>query len=263
MIIIAGTHRSGSSYVAGLLHDCGLPLGPSADFLPADPANPLGYFEQRAVVDLNSRIITGFRRMQSPLEGLVCRAVYATRPGPEAIARRAARRVDEMRALGERFDRTIIKDPRFSLTYPHWTPLARFHGMVVVMRHPEASARSMHRRDRIPRGVAYRFWDYHVEGLLRWLPAERTLFVDFDRLAGPDSDEELRRLHVYFAPAVPEAEFVRRGRAMFADELRHWAPRSEGDLPARTQALWTRVTAMAADHRARFSQGERLRPEAW
>lgn len=259
MIIIAGTHRSGSSYVAGLLHESGLSLGPEAEFLPADAANPRGYFEQRSVVDLNSLLITGFSRTRL-LESLACRGRYALLPSIDGIRRRARRHTAAMQGLGERFAHSIIKDPRFSLTYPVWANHAPFTGFVVVIRHPEASARSMHRRDWIPRQLAYAFWNYHVEHLLQWLPTTETLFIDFDRLAGADAVEELDRMHSYFAPPMARETFVSRGRAMFAADLRHWAPSDDTDLPASTQALWARLTALSAGHRAAFAAGARLRP---
>lgn len=263
MIIIAGTHRSGSSYVTRLLHHAGIPLGPAEEYLPADSSNPLGYFEQRSVVDLNSRLITGFSRLHSTIESLACRAIYATCPNPTTFARRAAQLAGEMRAHANRLDRAVIKDPRFSLTYPVWRPLVDFHGIVVVLRHPEASARSMKHRDGIPLWMAFRFWNYHIENLLTWLPHEQTLFVSFDELASANAQDELRRMHAYFSPGCSETRFIQQGKAMFSEELRHWVAQSNHNLPTRTKDLWNALLHLADANRSRYFGGERLRPLPW
>ena len=44
-ICIAGAHRSGTSMVMRLLHECGLYLGAESDLMPAQADNPDGFWE--------------------------------------------------------------------------------------------------------------------------------------------------------------------------------------------------------------------------
>ena len=52
-------HRAGTSLLANLLFELGVPGGDPAGFLPADRWNPRGYFEQLDVLDLNNTALTG------------------------------------------------------------------------------------------------------------------------------------------------------------------------------------------------------------
>jgi len=54
-VIILGMFRSGTSMVAGILDILGVDMG--SDMLPESRANPLGYFEDRAFMDLNRTIV--------------------------------------------------------------------------------------------------------------------------------------------------------------------------------------------------------------
>ena len=47
MILIAGTHRSGTSLVARLLYESGADFGNPEGFYPPDQWNRGGYFEQK------------------------------------------------------------------------------------------------------------------------------------------------------------------------------------------------------------------------
>src|SRR6185436_20274791 len=57
IICIAGAHRSGTSMLTRLLHQCGLELGPEKDLMPARPDNPDGFWENLRFVDLNDEAL--------------------------------------------------------------------------------------------------------------------------------------------------------------------------------------------------------------
>ena len=67
MIVITGMHRSGTSLVSMVLDSFGLDFGEHSEFYAADQWNQEGYFERRDVVDINSRLITGFNRTTNPI----------------------------------------------------------------------------------------------------------------------------------------------------------------------------------------------------
>src|SRR5688572_17839806 len=60
VICTLGMHRSGTSLVSRTLNLLGVHLGPSDRLLPADEDNPKGYWEHRAIVDLNDEILDRF-----------------------------------------------------------------------------------------------------------------------------------------------------------------------------------------------------------
>ena len=131
MFLIAGSGRSGTSAVAKLLHAAGLSAG--HDLIEADASNPDGYFEERAVIRLNDRILA-----DAGLQGRFARAsrrqvIEAARPHEE-----------EMRALAA--DATPAwKDPRFSWTLEPWLAVLDEPPRVIVcLRSPaEVTASTM------------------------------------------------------------------------------------------------------------------------
>jgi hypothetical protein len=54
-VAVVGTYRSGSSLVAGMLHQAGIDMG--AKFRSPDKSNPRGYFEAEELADLCRRIV--------------------------------------------------------------------------------------------------------------------------------------------------------------------------------------------------------------
>jgi hypothetical protein len=55
-IIVLGSHRSGTSALAGVLSILGLNFG--GDLIPADPGvNEKGYYENRDIVEFNNRLL--------------------------------------------------------------------------------------------------------------------------------------------------------------------------------------------------------------
>jgi hypothetical protein len=189
MIVVTGMHRSGTSLVCQLLAGSGVSFGAAAEQYPGDRWNPAGYFELRAVLDTNSRIVTGLPRTGSRLLAWASKLVYLCQPGADAMAARARRQQATIVALGQRCRDGAVKDPRFCLTLRFWLQWAAVRQVVVCLRHPNGVLASLARRDRLPRRLAARFYAYHVDALLAQLPAERTRFVDVDRLAAGDAGE--------------------------------------------------------------------------
>ena len=53
IIIVLGMHRSGTSLIAGVLHEMGVNMG--SNLMKADEYNPKGYFEDIEIYKFNSR----------------------------------------------------------------------------------------------------------------------------------------------------------------------------------------------------------------
>src|ERR1035441_7127714 len=57
VVCIAGAHRSGTSMLTRLLHECGLFLGPESELMPAQTDNPDGFWEHLRFVALNDEVL--------------------------------------------------------------------------------------------------------------------------------------------------------------------------------------------------------------
>ena len=190
-IVVAGMHRSGTSLVASWIAAAGIGVGER--LLPADAANPRGYFEDLDVVELNGRTLRA--------------AVPADEPGhpdwgwteserwdPAALAAH----LPAARALAARRQARGIpwgfKDPRTAVLLDSWDEALTGSGTwlgaryFLVYRFPWEVADSM---QRLGAAVfldhpeyAYRIWAFYNRRLLdfRRRHRDRTLLVSADAL---------------------------------------------------------------------------------
>lgn len=236
-------HRSGTSLVSMTLDAFGLDFGDHSAFYAADEWNQEGYFERRDVIDLNSRLITGFSRTTSPIASGISQVGYLLWSSQRAMGRRAGHMRGEIDALAARLGGLAVKDPRFCLTLPVWE--GSIDDCVVCLRPPEEVALSLHRRQRIPLQVGFRFWDRHAQGLLDHAPAD-SLYVDFTALAGPDPTSELLRVDKHFGFGLGENDLRERFDARFQRKLKNFGG-ERISVPERTRDLWE---ALADRHRS-------------
>lgn len=107
-VIILGMPRSGTSLLARYLHEVmGVSMG--ADFIPADDANPGGYYEDIEIVGLNKKLL------------ILAGGAWDKPPNRKAILSAFADMREEMAAAG--VSRYGWKDPRNSLTCWAWHEL--------------------------------------------------------------------------------------------------------------------------------------------
>lgn len=136
LVIVAGSGRSGTSLVSGLLKRLGCRV-PTPE-VPADESNPKGFAESQWVVDLHTRLLDMVN-------------VQVSDARPAAWAKTAKVCLDgnvqaEVRAFLEaqfvKSDNLVIKDPRMSWFLPVWRRAAQDLGatprVVVMLRHPAA-----------------------------------------------------------------------------------------------------------------------------
>lgn len=118
MILICGSGRSGTSAVARVLHDAGITMG--RDLIGADSSNAEGYYEERAVIELNDAILRD--------AGLLEWFSTASRESVRAAARD---HIDAMRALADAAT-PGWKDPRFSWTLEAWLEVLPVRPRIIV-----------------------------------------------------------------------------------------------------------------------------------
>jgi len=138
--------------VANLLRQCGLCLGDAAELIPADPANPLGHWEDLRFVEINNEIL---RRLGG--QWYVPPSVsdgWATKEELTHVKKRAELLLREF--CGQ--EQWGWKDPRSSLTLPFWTSLLPDLKVIVCLRNPLEVCLSLRRRPVFK----------HAEGNLLW-----------------------------------------------------------------------------------------------
>ena len=262
IVLVAGTGRSGTSTLAGILRRLGLHV-PQPE-VPPDASNPKGFGEPRWVVDFHDELLDRARVQVSD-----------ARPDARLGAARAAADPAVRRRLGawlgpqlDRGRQVLVKDPRLLWFVPLWCDAARDAGVepaFVTMLRPPAevigSKRTQYNRGLAdPHGAAA--WLNLTLGTERATRGAERAYVHYHRLLADwetQADELATRLRLEVSGDVrvrsEVAEFVdpglRRVRAG-ADEL---------DLPDRLETLvrdtWTAMEELATDPDAVRAQ-ERL-----
>jgi hypothetical protein len=219
--LVLGMHRSGTSALAGALEAMGLSVGPAEDVMPADIANPEGYYELWSVVRADDDLLAHFGgRWDSP-------PVFTPNWSDDDVAQEFVR---TMRAhLTELFDgeRYLLKDPRMSLLLPVWRQITEDQSCaIVIVRDPVEVATSLHRRNGLPM----------LTGLALWAAYNRAMFHD---LRGA-------RVHVCtYADLVEHPVDVLTG---VAASLRAWGEVSEDfDLTAALSSIRPELRRNAPD----------------
>jgi hypothetical protein len=154
-VLILGMHRSGTSAIARLISMLGFDLG--SHLMAAREDNPLGFWENAAVIEFNENLMSSVGLRWDSLDLSFDSAVQA---GLKQDYQDEIKRI-----LNDEFAQPniAIKDPRMCRLLPVWTKALESSGYeiqpVVVSRDPAAVARSLEKRDGMP----------HIRGLLLWL----------------------------------------------------------------------------------------------
>lgn len=173
MKLIAGMHRSGSSLVAQLCYRLGADLGDPATFYPPDKWNPGGYYEQRDIQEININLING----------MWGRLAYLRLPAVQTILRRSTRLAEAIKRADVKYRDRIIKENRFCITLPAWRGHhARIDKLLVCLRDPQAVARSLWRRNKIPAHMAYSLWMEHYRRLDLYRSDIETAYIYYNNL---------------------------------------------------------------------------------
>lgn len=244
MIIVTGMHRSGTSLIAHILSEYGISFGADATFYRPDAWNVQGYFEQRDIIDLNSRIVCRFPRTQSAISRALGQLLYLRMPGLAVIERRGHAFADEISALDEKYRDMGVKDPRYCVTLKQWTSCCHVDACVVCLRSPWEIVASLKRRQRIPPRIGLRFWHYHMAALLDSLPHKNTIIVHYNELTGPGFEPELERLRLGLKLELTQAEAVKRFRKVYTKDFYHCREDGDRPLPPESQEVWDAFLAL-------------------
>lgn len=179
-VLILGMHRSGTSALTRVVNLLGVDLG--TDLMEAaEGNNERGFWEHQGVVSRHDRLLAQLgMRWDDPRampDGWL-----------EHPATRAAR-ADLESILDDEFTGTAlwgVKDPRMCRLMPLWRQMLEARGVQVkvlhMLRHPLEIARSLERRDGMPRGRALLLWLRHQIEALEFSDGVPQSWASFDRL---------------------------------------------------------------------------------
>lgn len=142
----------------------------------------------------------------------------------------------------EQYPVFAIKDPRLCVLMPFWKPVLAGLGCQVsfirVVRHPDAVAASLQRRDKMDRDKALRLWLRYTEA------AEPSVVVDYDHLMSLPF-HEIERLGTRLGLKVNVEEAGKFAADFIDDTL--WHEPEEGTLPVEINVVWQQVRREATE----------------
>jgi len=155
IFLIAGMHRSGTSYLAKSLNLLGLQLPKS--IRPGGSDNPKGHFESFRVAQYHDALLNdmglSWDTFISPMDDW-----FFTEDATQAVVGLC----DVLERDYPRESHIVLKDPRISLFIPLWKNVADRLGMqdyyLIPFRHPFDIATSLHNRNNISRTRALLIW---------------------------------------------------------------------------------------------------------
>lgn len=157
--IVTGMHRSGTSLLAGLLHNNDIPFGNKKTFMPEpDKDNPKGYFEDFELRRINDLLLGSV--------GYDVKSWSTDIPIVYSASSREYVKIKRAYAERERLYEWGAKDPRFCLTWQAWKFPFSETRFILVYRHPSEVAASLQKRNGLSIDVALSLWrQYNLRAL--------------------------------------------------------------------------------------------------
>jgi len=244
-VLVLGMHRSGTSAATGVLRMLGLELL-GDDLLPADRANPRGYWESASLMALNDEILDalGYSWTCPPPAG----------PGwtddPALIELAASMR----EGLAERFrgEGWLWKDPRNCVTLPFWLRATAIDPVVVLVhRDPVEVARSLAARDGIEEDRGLALWERYVRHALVAAEGRPTFVCDYAVLLDDPVGWTQRVGEFLAGHGLRLAELDEHAVAAFVDpELRRARADRADDVSSAQGELLRLVESLRGPHAA-------------
>ncbi len=217
LIVVLGMHRSGTSAVMNALASLGAALGD--DLLPAGKDNPKGFFEDKAINDLNIEMLASIGQHWFSLS-LVTDSDVERLIAAGYLVKAKQLLQEKMQGL----DVFGFKDPRVSKLFKFWlrvfAELEVDTRYVLCLRHPLSVAKSLQQRNKTPIYKGYLLWLSYNFALAEELSRLTFVVQEYDQLMAAPL-VELERLANRLGLPV-DSQKISAFAAEFLDpELRH------------------------------------------
>ncbi len=173
IFFVLGMHLSGTSCLTACLEQAGVFLG--AVDRDTSIAQPRGNLEQHQVNAINDTILAAAEARWDEPPAVSLDSTLETQAGTETQAG-IERVLSELREQAP----SGLNDPRLLFTLGHWLSATTPASLVGTFRHPEAVARSLWNRDRMPAAKAYALWSRYNEELIALHRTRPFPLVEFD-----------------------------------------------------------------------------------
>jgi 2-polyprenyl-3-methyl-5-hydroxy-6-metoxy-1,4-benzoquinol methylase len=239
-VCITGMHRSGTSLVASVLHECGLDFGDDAS-MNAGEDNRQAFEENTDFSAVSDALLSAFGgAWDRPPE---LRDGWEELEELEPLRLRAAE-------LVARFENASVwgwSDPCSALTLPFWRQVVRDLTVVGCVRNPIEVAESLETRNGFTHADAFRLWLTYNRRLLKAAPLPELEVVNYDWFF--DGAEDTVRELADTVGLTPSEGEVARAALRVTDLVGHHDPcRAETErLPAEVAQLYAKLSTAAAD----------------
>jgi len=217
VVMTLGMHRSGTSLLSAALECLGVDFG--EHLIAPGPDNPRGFWEDRAIIDLNEEVFAA-QGFSSSCIGVDGSLLLDSESGKD-LQRRMGSLLDQRLAGRDLFG---IKDPRLPRLMDFWMPLLDARGvnvaLVVPLRHPLSVAASLEARDGFSTAKSLMLWYEHMYRALRFAAARRMVVVDYDGFMAQPR-ESLQRVADRLGLPFSDALFERFSVDILDRSLRH------------------------------------------
>lgn len=216
-ILVLGMHRSGTSALARLIGYLGAAL--PADAIGAHSDNARGYWESAAIVKADDQLLRVARS-----SWFDPRPLDLSRLDPSALRSRKDRIWEAMTAAFEDASLMVVKDPRQCRFVPTVVETLAEHGVasraVLMLRSPQAVARSIASRDGTTPAFAHLLWLRHMVDAERASRGLMRATIGFDAMLA-DWRDAARRLLPLTGGVMPEGATAAVIGAFLDPALRH------------------------------------------
>lgn len=159
-LLVLGMHRAGTSITTRLVNLMGAYFAPAGMELPANKANPKGFWERKDVMRANDALLAWQHCRWDKPDLWLDRKCDDIPPELQQQMRGIVDSLNEHKPW-------VVKDPRLCITLPCWLPLLDNPIAIIASRHPWESARSLEFRNGLPLETGMALWEYHAIGIIR------------------------------------------------------------------------------------------------
>jgi len=259
VVLIIGMHRSGTSLLSSLVQALGIDVG--ENLYPADHHNLVGYFEDKACVDIQERMLEALGQPWHGDKGMLpFPSMWWRQPEIAPLVAELEAWLDRRLVLGMPI--WAMKDPRSTRFLPLWKALLGQRGIllrcVLAVRDPAEVVASVMSRSGVPAERIYRTWmRYNMEALLHGGADIAGVFIYADWFSAGET--QLRRLTAALGVNVGQKKLDQILERLLRVDLYRQHGHST-DAPFWANKLYAEMRRLALD--CRLDEVVRLATEA-